>query len=185
MNFKGSKTEQCLLKAFVGESKARLLYEMYADIAKKEGYIKISEVFLEAASHELSHAKNFQKFFENTLVEYSNNSTVFIGTTLENLQNSIKNEYEESNSLYPEFAEIAKKEGFTKIASKFRTIAKAEEYHCRLFLKYAELLEKNEYFHSQHTEEWLCIKCGYIHEGTDAPTECPACNHPQSYFTKL
>ena len=29
---------------------------------------------------------------------------------------------------------------------------------------------------------WKCRNCGYVFEGTEAPTECPACKHPQAYY---
>ena len=30
-----------------------------------------------------------------------------------------------------------------------------------------------------------CLNCGYLHEGTEPPQVCPACAHPQAYFSLL
>jgi len=181
---KGTQTEKNLLIAFAGESKARNVYQMFADVARKEGYVKIALVFEDVALHEISHAKNFQKFFENTIVEINQTVSVpMIGTTIENLKQAISGELFEAETLYPQFAEIAKSEGFTKVASKFKLIANAEKYHLKLFKKYLQKLESDSYFKNQESIEWYCIKCGYTHFGENAPQECPACNHPQAYFT--
>ncbi|HPW48353.1 MAG TPA: rubrerythrin family protein, partial [Candidatus Saccharibacteria bacterium] len=32
---------------------------------------------------------------------------------------------------------------------------------------------------------WRCRNCGYVHKGKEAPKECPACAHPQSYYELL
>jgi len=186
MEFKGSQTEKNLLIAFAGESQARNMYQSYAAIAKKEGYIKISNFFLEVADHELSHAKNFSKFFEGGTAEYNVTVTYkSVGTTQENLKQAILGEQAESENLYPHFAEIAKKEGFTKISAKFKAIAKAEAFHLNEFLNFLSQLENNTYFNKEEEHDWYCIKCGYIHTSKNAPEECPACNHPKSYFTPL
>ena len=47
---KGSKTAENLLKAFAGESQARNRYTYYASIAKKEGFVQISNIFIETAN---------------------------------------------------------------------------------------------------------------------------------------
>jgi len=48
-SIKGTKTEQNLLKAFAGESQARMRYNYYASVAKKEGLEQISALFEETA----------------------------------------------------------------------------------------------------------------------------------------
>jgi len=42
-----------------------------------------------------------------------------------------------------------------------------------------------EAFKKKTPVKWHCINCGYVFEGTEAPKECPACKHPQSYYEVL
>ena len=41
-NLKGTQTEKNLLTAFAGESQARNKYTYFASVAKKEGYVQVS-----------------------------------------------------------------------------------------------------------------------------------------------
>ena len=182
---KGTRTEQNLLKAFAGESQAKNRYEWFAKVTEKEGYQQIAELFRETASHEQSHAKQFFKFLEGGMVEITAKYPAGqIGTTLENLKAAAEGENEEWTALYPEFARIAEKEGFKKIASVFKLIAQVEEQHEKKYRKLIQNIEEGKVFESDQEEEWECRKCGYVHKGKKALKGCPACNHPQAYFER-
>ncbi|NOX18266.1 MAG: rubrerythrin family protein [Chlorobi bacterium] len=180
---KGSKTEQNLLKAFAGESQARMRYDYFAKQAKKDGLEQISAIFAETALNEKEHAKRFFKFLEGGPVEITATYPAgIIGTTLENLKAAAEGENEEWTELYPEFAKIAREEGFTEIAVAFEMIAKVEKAHEERYTKLYGNLEAGKVFVSDGKIIWKCRNCGYLHEGTSAPQKCPACLHPQSYF---
>ncbi len=182
-SIKGTRTEQNLLKAFAGESQARNRYDYFAKVAEKEGYKQISDIFLKTAENERSHAKQFFNFFEDNEVEITvSYPTLKSKSTLENLKNAALGENEEHSKLYPEFANIAKEEGFNEIAIFFKLIGKIEERHERRFLKLAKNIEEGKVFKREETTKWECIKCGHIHEGKGAPENCPACNHPKAWF---
>lgn len=57
MELKGSKTEKNLMTAFAGESQACVKYQYYASQAKKDGYVKIQNIFTETSNNEKEHAK--------------------------------------------------------------------------------------------------------------------------------
>ena len=180
---KGTKTEKNLLKAFAGESQARNRYTYFAGKAKKEGYEQIAAVFADTADNEKEHAKRFFKFLEGGMVEIT---AAFpagtIGTTLENLKEAASGENFEHSKLYPEFATIAKEEGFEDIVSAFDNVSIAERGHEKRYLKLAANIEKQEVFKKQKTIKWRCRNCGYMHEGPAAPEQCPACLHPKAFF---
>jgi len=185
----GTKTAENLLKAFAGESQARNRYTYYASVADKEGYKQIKNIFIETADNEKEHAKRFYKFllagFEGelpTTIEITSPYPVAQGSTLENLQAAAAGEYEEWAELYPAFAEVAREEGFPEIAAAFSMISKAEKRHETRFKKLADNLETGRVFKREEPVLWKCGNCGYIHEGMEAPLECPACVHPQAYF---
>jgi rubrerythrin len=182
-SLKGTITEQNLLKAFAGESQARMRYDYFAKQAKKEGLEQISAIFAETALNEKEHAKRFFKFLEGRMVEITATYPAGkIGTTLENLKASADGENEEWTELYPAFADIAEEEGFKDVANTFRMIAKVEKAHEERYRTLYNNLEDGRVFKRDGKIIWKCRNCGYLHEGKGAPKICPACNHPQSYF---
>ncbi|MCT4638906.1 MAG: rubrerythrin family protein [Bacteroidales bacterium] len=183
MTIKGTKTEKNLLKAFAGESQARNRYEFFAKVAKKEGYEQISAIFMETANQEKAHAKRFFKFLEGGDTEITvTYPTGIIGTTEENLLAAANGENEEWVELYPEFAKIAEEEGFKAVAVAFKMIAKVEAEHEKRYRKLLENLKTDKAFAKEEKVVWECRNCGYIHEGTKALENCPACEHPKAYF---
>ncbi|MFA8300579.1 MAG: rubrerythrin [Hyphomicrobiales bacterium] len=182
-SIKGSKTEANLLKAFAGESQARSRYTMFGKQAKKEGFEQIAAIFLETAEQELQHAKRFFNFLEGGDLEITATFPAgIVGNTVENLKAAAAGENEEWVDLYPEFARVAEEEGFKKVASAFKVIAKVEAMHERRYLKLMERVESGEVFERGDKIVWYCRNCGYIHEAVKPPKACPACEHPQAYF---
>ena len=180
---KGTKTEKNLLKAFAGESQARNRYTYFASAAKKEEYEQISWFFSDTADNEKEHAKRFFKFLEGGVVEITAGFPAGkIGTTLENLKAAAAGENEEWTKLYPEFARVADDEGFKDVGDTFRAIMRAEEGHEKRYLALAKNIEKKEVFKKGSEVKWRCRNCGYVHEGKEAPDQCPACLHPKAYY---
>ena len=182
-SIKGSKTEQNLLKAFAGESQARMRYDYFAKQAKKEGLEQIAAIFEETSLNEREHAKRFFKFLEGGPVEITATYPAGkIGSTLENLKAAAEGENEEWTALYPEFAKIAEEEGYKEVAMAFKLIAKVEKAHDERYSTLYSNLENGLVFEREGKVVWKCRNCGYLHEGTKPPMNCPACLHPQSYF---
>lgn len=183
-----TETIQNLTKAFIGESQARNRYTIYAKIAKKEGYEQISEIFLQTADQEREHAKWLFRMINEIKGEGENEVIVEAGApnvsgdTITNLKAAIGGENYEYTSMYPEFAEKAKEEGFPKIAARLLAIANAETHHEDRFKRALAQLEAGTVFKKEVEVEWICRKCGHTHKGTMAPGECPSCGHPTAYF---
>lgn len=182
-SLKGTRTEQNLLKSFAGESQARNRYEFFAKVAKKEGYEQISAIFMETAAQEKEHAKRFFKFLEGGMIEITAAFPAgIIGTTKENLKAAAEGENEEWTELYPEFANIAKEEGFPEVAAAFTLIAKVEAEHERRYLKLLQNISEDKVFVKDGKVWWECINCGYVYESEKALEKCPACLHPKAYM---
>ena len=185
-SIKGTKTEHNLLAAFAGESQARNRYTFFAGQARKEGLEQIAAIFEETAAQEQTHAKRFFKFLEGGDVEITAAYPAGkIGTTLENLRAAAAGETEEWTELYPAFAVTAREEGFPEVASAFESISISEKQHGKRYSDLAENLEAGKVFKRGESVIWYCRKCGYLHEGTEPPTVCPSCLHPQGYFELL
>ena len=182
----GTQTEKNLLTAFAGESQARNRYTYFATTAKKEGYVQIAMIFDETANQEREHAKRLFKFLEGGAVEITAAYPAgIIGTTAENLEASAEGENFEWTKMYPGFADKADEEGFPEIASAMRSIAVAEKQHEKRYLDLRSNIEAGTAFKRKKPVIWRCLNCGYIFEGTEAPSQCPACDHPQEYFELL
>lgn len=183
MEFKGSQTEKNLLASFAGESQARTRYTFFASAAKKEGFEQIAAIFQETADNEKEHAELFFKLLKGGPVEITAAYPAgVIANTAGNLKAAAEGEKEEWSMLYPNFAEIAEKEGFLEAANTFRQVAKVEAYHERRYLKLLNNVIEGKVFKKDAVIKWKCRNCGHVHEGAEAPETCPVCSHAQSYF---
>ena len=185
-NLKGTQTEKNILTAFTGESQARNRYTYFASQAKKDGYVQISEIFTETANQEKEHAKRLFKLLEGGEVEIAAAFPAgVIGTTLDNLKEAAGGENYEYTEMYPGFAKVAVEEGFEEIAEIFKAIAVAEKQHEKRYLALATNIENSIVFKREQAVVWRCRNCGYLHEGNEAPDECPACAHDRAHFELL
>ena len=185
-SLKGSQTEKNLLTAFAGESQARNRYTYFASKAKKEGFVQIADIFEETANQEKEHAKRFFKFLEGGEVEVSAAFPAgVIGSTAANLIAAAGGEHYEWETMYPQFAHVAREEGFGEVAKAFEAIAVAEKQHEKRYLGLLANVEAGTVFKKKKKVVWRCRNCGYLHEGEVAPDMCPACAHPQAHFELL
>ena len=186
MELKGSRTEKNLLCAFAGESQARNRYTYAAGVARKEGFVQIADIFEETANQEKEHAKRFFQYLKGGMVQIQASFPAGgFATTAENLKAAAGGEHEEWSELYPEFARIAREEGFEAVAKTFEAISIAEKQHEKRYLGLLKNVEGGTVFKKKEAVVWRCRNCGYLHEGEEAPGACPACIHPQAHFELL
>lgn len=180
------ETPKNILRAIAGESMARNKYTYFASKAKKEGFEQITAIFTETADNEKEHAKRLMKLLKggekSTLTDYDFPT---VGTTSENLAAAAAGEKYEWNIMYPEFAKTAREEGFDEVATVFTEIGEVEVQHEKRYLKLKQNVDSNQVFKKNGKVFWKCRNCGYVHEGLEAPAECPACAHAQAYFEIL
>jgi len=186
MELKGSKTEKNLLAAFAGESQARNRYTYFASAARKEGYEQISAVFLETAENEKEHAKLFFNLLKGGEVEIvAAYPAGVVGNTADNLKAAAAGENLEWTTLYQNFADVAKKEGFAEIYETFTQIAKVEKFHETRYLSLLKNVKERKVFKKDASVKWHCRNCGHVFEGKEVPDKCPVCKHPRAYFEVL
>lgn len=181
-----SKTKINLMKAFAGESQARNRYTFGASQAKGEKLALIEQAFLYTADQERAHAK----VFYNHLKELSGGTIHIDGgypvEIFDNIAQTLRaaqhDEYEEWEEVYKNFANTAREEGFLAVANSFDKIAEIEKIHGDRFGDFAQKMEDGTLFKSDKEEQWICLNCGHVHTGVEAPKACPVCQHPQGYF---
>ena len=165
-----SKTEENLKAGFAGESQARNKYTYYAQVARKEGYHYIAKIFEETADNERRHAKDQLALLKG------------IGDTAANLEDAMNGEEYETSEMYPQFARDADEEGDKLAAALFRQIANVEAHHRDRYKKLLEMVKNGTVYKREKPIKWKCGVCGYIHEGTEPPAQCPCCKHPREHY---
>ncbi|MBS7609190.1 rubrerythrin family protein [Candidatus Bathyarchaeota archaeon] len=185
------ETVKNLARAFIGESQARNRYTFYSKIAKREGFEQIAEIFLITAENEREHASVLFKLI-NELMKKSGEklgeikvevvAPTTLGSTSENLKAAISGENYEHTKMYPEFSEVAGKEGLQEIAMRLRAIAVAEKHHEERFKKLLKEVEGGTVFKKDREIWWVCRECGYVHFGREPPERCPSCDHEKSFY---
>lgn len=172
MELRGSKTELNLQAAFSGESQARNKYTYFANEARKEGMEQIAAIFEETARNEQEHARLwFQALHGDKMPN-----------TQEGLKIAAEGENYEWTSMYAEFAQVAREEGFTKIAAQMDMVAKVEKAHEERYLALLSNVENNKVFSKDEEVAWQCEICGYTMVGKNAPGMCPLCGYAKSFF---
>lgn len=170
-SLKGSETEKNLLRTFAGESRASNKYMLFAEKAKEDGYQYVAQVFEETAYNERAHSRVVYRDFLKQ-----------VRSTADNLMSAIKGETEEVTKIYKEYEDVARSEGFNQIADFYKELREVEESHEKRFKELYDRIMNDMMFKSNKVESWQCMNCGYIHEGLEAPTVCPLCKYPRSYF---
>ncbi len=171
-SLKGTKTEKNLKEAFAGESMARNKYTFFASKAKKDGYVQISNIFLETAANEKEHAELWYKYLNGGKVS----------DTATNLEDAAGGENFEWTDMYARMAREAREEGFDEIAEKMEGVAAIEKEHEERYRRLLDNVRKETVFSRDNDVIWQCSNCGHIVIGKKAPEECPVCNHAQAYF---
>ena len=174
MQLDGSKTLENLKTAFAGESQARTKYTIYGEIARKEGYEEIGDIFDQTAANEKAHAELWLSILSEGIP----------ANTQKALENAAGGEHYEWTDMYAQFARTAREEGFDNIATLFDMVGAIERDHEARYRRFIELLSQGKVFTEDGETVWLCRNCGHIHHGKSAPKICPVCKEPQSYFKR-
>ncbi len=172
-DLKGTKTEQNLKAALAGESEAHTKYRFYAEVAAEEGLTAFSELFTETANNEMEHAEQWFKYLHGG----------HLPSTDENIVDAFTGENYETNVMYPEFARVAREEGFPEIAAKFELVGKIEARHEARYRDMLETLKADKVVIKENVLiVWKCQVCGHVHVGPQAPKVCPVCGHKNSFL---
>ncbi|MGI6109700.1 MAG: rubrerythrin, partial [Eubacteriaceae bacterium] len=168
--YAGTKTEKNLQDAFAGESQARNKYTYFAQVAEREGYDQLADLFLKTARNEQEHARVwFQELGQ-------------IKGVAENLLAAAEGENYEWTDMYDRMAKEADEEGFFDLADRFRKVGAIEKRHEERYRTLLKNVEMQQVFEKSGQTMWECRVCGHIEVGVRAPEVCPVCRNSQSYF---
>lgn len=168
--YAGTKTEKNLEEAFAGESMARGKYTYFSQIASREGYDQIAEIFQKTARNEQEHARMWYQELGH------------LKDTAGNLLQAAEGENYEWTDMYDRFAKDADAEGFPELAEKFRKAGAIEKTHEERYRKLLSNVELQKVFEKSEEVIWECRVCGHLVMGKKAPDVCPMCSYSKSYF---
>jgi len=150
-------------------------------------------IFLETAGQERSHAISVWKMIHDLkkkecldfeALSFEAEFPVVQGCTADNLKAAMAGENHEAECMYPEFADVAEKEGHADIALRLRAIGRAENHHENKYQDLLALIESGTVFKEKKSTRWVCRERGHEHEDNEPPGKCPSCEHPRSYFQR-
>ena len=186
-NFDNSRTKENLARAFAGECQDGAKYQFLAKLAMQEGYAYLQSIFKTHAKNEMAHAKKFYDLIcdncstKQKNIEFTGGYAFFNGNLLECIKDTMGVEKSQSDNVYPEFARVAKEEGFADIAKAFLFAATVENCHMLMLEQIYSKLKSNKLYKSPTPVKWKCSNCGFEHTDKKAWEVCPSCEMPQGY----
>lgn len=181
-----SKTYINLAKAYAGECQARTRYKFMKYGAERQSMKAMAKLIENVICEEFQHARMLYTFIQTASDKTIENIDISSGypfkqkwNLLENLKLAAEDENLEATKIYPEYAKIAKQEGFTDIAGLFNNLIQVETCHKMLFQQMYDQMKNNTMYKKTKAVKWKCGDCGYEETLKEAWTECPLCQAKQ------
>lgn len=187
MKFNESLTKQNLAKSFAAECQAGARYQFMATQAQNEQLVYVKDTLKLIAKNEMAHAKLFYDYIvdnsgEKCEVELCADYPYIEPSLKNSLKEEAKIEREEFDSIYPEFAKIARDEGFEEIAKSYELVAEVEKTHSEMLNKIYKDYEKQSLYKSRSKMLYKCSNCGHYDCLTEGWKSCPLCSLPEGYI---
>ena len=170
--------------AFGGESQARMRYQIWGEIAKKEGFSVVETVFNAISYAESIHAKSHFNVIKDVKgdFEVSSMAGFGIGSTSENLKAAADGEKWEVTVMYPEFLENAESADEKKAVNSIKWAMAAEQTHEKMYLEAKSFVDQGK--DAEFSNIHICEVCGYAAHG-DMEEKCPIWNVKSDKFRKF
>ena len=97
------------------------------------------------------------------------------------LEAALETERKEALKIYPEFARIAREEGFDDAAKVFEAVGHDEQHHITMLTQICEKLKNNNLYKNNTECLWLCSNCAHHEFAKQAWKTCPSCGFPQGF----
>ncbi|SKB11622.1 Rubrerythrin [Planktothrix sp. PCC 11201] len=173
-----SPTLKNMQAAYNGESNAHVMYLGFAEKAEQEGYKEVASLFRAAAKAEQIHRDNHAQVIQTMGATPKNTiTTPEAKSTAENLQQAIKGESYERDTMYPGFITQAKTENNEAALKSLNYALAAETQHAKLYTEASENLTAWR----EATPFYVCKVSGetVVNEGDTA--SCPSVTSGQAY----
>lgn len=154
------KTIENLKAAIKGETTASAKYAAYAEKAKEEGFMQIAVLFRATSKSEEIHAQNHTKVLTALGEKMDEFKPEFeVKTTKENLDDAIKGEKYEVDTMYPDFIKTSTADTIPDATSSFYWAMNVEKKHAELYQSAIDALATKNIKIMQN-EYLVCPTCG-------------------------
>lgn len=181
-----SKTYLNLAKSYAGECQAQTRYRFIEYGARYNGYKTMAELIDKVVYNEFNHARMFYTFIQQASDTPIKNIDICSGypfkekwDLLENLKLAAEDENFEATKIYPEYAKVAREEGFPEIEKLYNDIIQVETCHNKLFKQLYTQMKNKTLYKKTKPVKWKCADCGYEQTSKEAWKECPLCKAKQ------
>lgn len=176
-----------LKDAFTGETTASAKYEAYSKKAKEEGFENIAKLFEAASKSEGIHAKNHKVVLEKLGEKAPEVKPEFtVKTTKENLEDAIKGEAYETDTMYPEFKKLSDALGeYGKGASRSFDFAMRTEAKHKVFYEEALKAIDSKTVDKLSSVYWVCPICGNTVTNEKDILKCSICKNEKEPWVKI
>ena len=189
VEFNQSETLKNLARSFASECMEGAKYQFIAQQGLDQKLNFLQMQFKTLAKHEMSHAKVFWELihqnYNGNIIENLDLSFGYpfdCNELCQSIHCHMESEKYLSDNIYPTFARIAKKEGYTEIAHKFELIATVENCHSALLSQIYEKMKDDKMYKSSQSIKWKCGQCGFEHTAKQPPAPCPLCEYEKGYY---
>ncbi|MCU0822868.1 MAG: rubrerythrin family protein [Spirochaetes bacterium] len=175
------KTIENLKAAISGETTASAKYSAYSKKAKEEGLTQIALLFDATSRAESIHAKRDLEVLDQLRQKMNAVNPKFeIKSTKENLEDAIKGESHEIESMYPGFIKTAEEAKIDAAVTSFNYAFETEKRHLGLYKDALSKLEKKD-MKGIADSYAICPKCGNSF-AKNGPATCDICGEARVSF---
>ncbi len=188
MDFRNSETLKNLTRAFAAECQDGAKYQYMADMATQQKLSQVSTILKQLATNEMAHGKVFYDYIGSAceggvdMVEIKATYPMQHSNLVEMLKIKAENEQRQFDSVYPNFAKVARKEGFDDIATKIEQIAKIEACHAKVLSSLYQMLKNSTLYSFDEASKLKCMNCGHEDTLKKGWKKCPICGFDQGYI---
>ncbi len=180
-----NKTVDNLKAALQGETTASAKYAAFAQKADEENLPRIAALFRAASKSESMHIRNHSTTLKNLGWDITMEPEIFeVGTTLENLQQALKGETYEVETMYPGFIDQATKDDNSDALKTLGWARDTEKKHTELFKSAIDALNSKK-DNSLPASYYVCPKCGFTYTSEDVEDYCELCGTEKEKFISI
>ncbi|MBD3352796.1 MAG: rubrerythrin family protein [Candidatus Lokiarchaeota archaeon] len=182
------KTIKHLKDAITGEFNAINKYKKYAEVAEQESLPNIARIFRALVEGENVHLNNHKRALKLNNIDFEPEiEEIQIGTTMENLKESLKGETYEFEDMYPGFIKNMKSELNNEDAQvaelSFEWAKEVEMTHAETLQAAIDQLNSGKDF--SVAKIWVCRVCGNLVIDEKPTDVCPVCKHDVVFYKEV
>lgn len=185
--FQDSETIFNLCRAFLMESQNGARYKFMEEKCNEQKFCYLAQLVKKASDRCFAAGKVFYSLIEENILDSSveldcDDLYPFRKANLkEDFLYSADEAAISRDEIYPEYARIAKEEGFKEIATKFEFMYQIKDCLYLEMMAIANKMERDKLYQDTKPLKWKCDNCGHEETKKQAWDKCPFCDFKQGH----